>query len=147
MSRLPPVRDIPTPDAFCEAFLEKRPKQLGRLNEADREDVLQELRIALWQADRKYDPSRGQEFRSFATGELSHALVDYWRRRLGRFGTKVLDQAASLDVAPVAAISRTDAVDTNHPDDAVPAKLGSFEGALRRRRAEIAVELERLAAA
>jgi RNA polymerase sigma-B factor len=81
-----PTRDGPMDRAAEEALLrqwEPRVRQLAFRFErvAEREDLEQIARCALWQAARRFDPTRGCQFTTYAFRTIQGALLRYLRDR------------------------------------------------------------------
>jgi RNA polymerase sigma-B factor len=77
------------PDAAAEERLLRQWEPLVRRlagrwgSAAEREDLEQVARIALWQAARRFDPARGHPFISYAVPTIQGALLQHLRDRVG----------------------------------------------------------------
>lgn len=106
--------ELPSDDeTFCRWFLtrvERRSRSAVQgdrtgsrtlapeLRREDVEDLMQELRVALWQARKSWDPARNVPLAAYATQRLGWARQEWYRAWLGRHGQRPLPFAESLDV-------------------------------------------------
>lgn len=89
----------------AEAFLGKQYNHLRRkecldLDDADKQDLLQVMRISLWRASCKYDSRSHIRFGSFAAFEVYNDAIDELRsaRMFGRHGQYRLQPALARDI-------------------------------------------------
>lgn len=83
--RLPQLHDVRDPEALCQSILKGvLGANGGRWTEAEREDVLQDMRLLIWRLSHRYDPTRTtMTFSTYATWILrKRAGVDAYRTRL-----------------------------------------------------------------
>ncbi len=83
--RLPQLHDVRDPEAFCQALLNRvLGANGGHWNAAEREDVLQDMRVLLWRLSLRYDATKTtMTFSTYATWILTRrAGVDAYRTRL-----------------------------------------------------------------
>jgi RNA polymerase sigma-B factor len=84
-----PARGRGLPDTAAEETLLRQWEPLVRRlagrwgNAAEREDLEQVARIALWQAARRFDPARGHPFITYAFPTIQGALLQHLRDRVG----------------------------------------------------------------
>src|SRR5262245_53196083 len=63
----------------------------------EREDVAQELRLEIWKASAKFDPSRGIEFITFASGVMRSKLAELRGSANGNSVATVLSKRGEVD--------------------------------------------------
>jgi hypothetical protein len=89
------MADVTDAEALCRTILDKA-KGSEQLN-GHYEDALGLMRAELWDLYRRWDPSRGVRFTSYATGLLRMRVANVWRYELGRDTQKAHVGAVSLD--------------------------------------------------
>lgn len=75
-------------EVFLAKHLHSVEHKVGRLEQADRDDLLQVMRIALWKTSAKYDSRSHIRFGSYASFEVYNDAIDEIRssRMFGRHG-------------------------------------------------------------
>lgn len=156
------LANVPDALALCASVVQTGRRGLtdyGDVRSGEREELIAELRLALWNAWLRWDPARSPSFLAFATVKLRQAAINWDRERRGsadgeggsrrgRHKRKPLADAVSLD-AP--AQSGGDDGDATRVDrvraplgtvalDDRPHSLADLRRTLARRSGEVARE-------
>lgn len=122
------MADVPDSDGLCHSVIDAWLRQNGnqRAN-LDFEDLLGTVRLALWKAYRRWDPTRGVPFLAYATAMCRHAVNRWSHDNLtGRPGSQPKAHVGALSLH--AAVQQRDDgewVELGHPVDAA---IGSWGG-------------------
>lgn len=109
----------------------------------DRDDLHQALRIALWRAAERWEPTHGTAFRSYAIAQLRYAILEYLRETGGRRGNR-RPEPISLDELVAADASFLDLHPDQRPGPAEEAEKSVLAETLREAVAALPAKFIRL---
>lgn len=91
-----PIDDV---EVFCKRHLDSALSGWGMyLRPEEFADTVQELVIAVWKLEGRFDPDKASSFSAYASWIISQRAVDFGPRRvLGRHGTRTHNYMASED--------------------------------------------------